>query len=146
MKIINKLSFVSLCCGILFGIGMQVSGMVLPEKVLGFLDVTGEWDISLAFVMGGALAVFLPCYQFIIKGRSHSLIQEPMNLPTKSQIDPPLIIGAICFGIGWGLAGICPAPALTSLAAPHLKLILFIVMLALGQFIARQVKTKYLNP
>ncbi|MEM6294024.1 MAG: YeeE/YedE family protein [Myxococcota bacterium] len=99
--------------GLLFAAGLVLGGMTNPAKVLGFLDVTGAWDPSLAFVMGGAIAVFAPGY-WLMARRSGSLLGDPLNLPTRSTIDARLLVGAALFGVGWGLAGYCPGPALVS--------------------------------
>ncbi len=100
--------------GLIFGIGLLISGMTQPEKIFGFLDIFGRWDPSLAFVMGGALAVAAPGFYFAQK-RGKSAFGEPLALPKKQDIDPRLLSGALIFGIGWGLAGVCPAPAIVNL-------------------------------
>ena len=102
-------------CGLIFGAGLLVSGMVQPTKVLAFLDIFGAWDPSLAVVMAAALAVAIP--GFMLTGRRGQPILARQNfLPTKTQLDAPLLLGAGLFGIGWGLVGLCPGPALESLA------------------------------
>ena len=101
--------------GLLFGLGLSSSGMTQPGKVMGFLDITGAWDPSLAFVMGGALCIFGPTYFFLRPRREQPILAVQFDLPTKTQITPKLGIGAAIFGIGWGLAGFCPGTALTSL-------------------------------
>ena len=106
----DPLAFVA---GLLFAAGLVLGGMTNPAKVLGFLDVAGAWDPSLAFVMGGAIAVFAPSYWRMAR-RSGSLLGDPMHLPTHSTIDARLLVGAALFGVGWGLAGYCPGPALVS--------------------------------
>ena len=117
-------------CGLVFGLGLLVSGMTDPAKVLGFLDVTGHWDPSLAVVMAVALAVALPAFQFA-KGRDVSLFGAPMVLPTATAIDRPLVLGGALFGIGWGLAGLCPGPALVALVTGGAKAWIFgLAMLA----------------
>ena len=118
--------FFALLAGILFGVGLILSGMSEPSKVIGFLDITGNWDPSLAFVLGGAVAVGLLVFPFATK-RQQSLLGEVMHLPTATQIDRRLVIGSITFGIGWGLAGYCPGPALASLAYGGLKPLLFVI-------------------
>lgn len=110
---------VSLLLGLLFGIGLLVSGMSNPAKVLGFLDLAGHWDPSLAFVMGGAVTVGLIGF-FLIRKRKQSVLGNPLQLPTSTHIESRLIIGGGLFGIGWGLAGICPGPALVLPLAGHL--------------------------
>lgn len=124
--------WISLLCGALFGLGLTISGMVLPEKVLGFLDLLGDWDPSLALVMGGALLVFMPGYFWLVKPRERSLLGAPFHLPTKRQIDKRLITGSALFGIGWGLVGICPGPALTSLVTAQWPVLLFVVAMLVG--------------
>lgn len=102
--------------GLVFGLGLLVSGMADPQKVLAFLDLAGPWDPSLALVMGGAIALGLPGFA-LARRRSPSLLGEPMQLPARQAVDAPLLIGSALFGIGWGLAGYCPGPALVGTAA-----------------------------
>lgn len=102
----------SFLMGLLFGIGLIVSGMSNPEKVLGFLDLAGNWNPSLALVMAGAVAVGLAAFRFT-RRRTSTLLGAPLQIPTNRQIDRRLVTGSAIFGIGWGLAGICPGPALT---------------------------------
>jgi uncharacterized protein len=104
----------SLICGLVFGIGLIVSGMVDPGKVLGFLDLAGAWDPSLALVMAGAIAVSLPAFAWARKRRT-ALLGDPMQLPSSSAIDGRLIVGALLFGAGWGIAGFCPGPGIVAL-------------------------------
>lgn len=129
---------IGLISGLLFGAGMIISGMVDPTKVIAFLNVTGNWDPSLAFVMGGALAVFTPFYHFVIKKRSHALNGEKFSYTTKSNIDAKLIVGATLFGVGWGLAGFCPGPAMTSLSGGSLTIIVFMLSMLLGLILAKK--------
>ncbi len=124
--------WISLIFGTLFGLGLTISGMVLPAKVLGFLDVTGDWDPSLALVMGGALLVFIPGYLFLVKPRARSLAGEPFHLSKKRQLDPRLLLGSALFGVGWGLLGICPGPAITALVTGQWQIGLFVVAMLLG--------------
>ena len=114
----------ALIVGLLFGIGLIVAGMTNPAKVQGFLDLAGNWDPSLAFVMGGAILVGLVAFHFAGK-RERSLLGEAMRLPTASQIDRRLVLGGLAFGAGWGLAGFCPGPALASLTTGGSKALLF---------------------
>jgi len=130
---------VSLTAGTLFGAGMIISGMVDPDKVLAFLDVTGHWDPSLAFVMGGALAVFAPFYHLVIKKRKESLNGVGLDSTNDKKVDAKLIIGSSIFGIGWGIAGICPGPAITSLSSGGTEIVVFIIMMFVGMAIAKQV-------
>lgn len=133
----NIFRFSALLSGVLFGSGMVVSGMIDPERVIGFLDVMGSWDPSLAFVMGGALAVFLPCYFMVIKPRKHTLLGNELCIPTKTNIDNKLISGAALFGLGWGLVGICPGPAVTSLALGNTNIVLFVISMVTGSLMAK---------
>ncbi|ANW27289.1 transporter [Vibrio coralliilyticus] len=127
----------ALLSGLLFGIGMALSGMTNPENVIGFLDVTGAWNPSLVFVMGGALLVFAPAYHFLIKSQAKALSGDVLSLPTKVQLDGKLISGAALFGVGWGLAGICPGPAITSLAFGNLDIAIFIASMVSGSLLAK---------
>jgi uncharacterized membrane protein YedE/YeeE len=107
----NLIAFV---IGLIFGAGLLISGMTQPEKIFGFLDIFGRWDPSLIFVMGGALMV--AAIGFVAAGRrGKSLLGDPLSLPSKNEIDPRLLAGAAIFGVGWGLAGVCPAPAIVNL-------------------------------
>jgi len=114
----------ALAVGLVFGIGLIVSGMTNPAKVQGFLDLAGNWDPSLAFVMGGAILVGLVAFRLAGK-RERSLLGEAMRLPTATAIDRRLVLGSLAFGAGWGLAGFCPGPALASLATGGTKPMLF---------------------
>jgi len=107
-------NFFALLSGLTFGLGLIVSGMTNPAKVLGFLDIAGEWDPSLILVMGGAIFVGLIAFA-LAKKRGASFLGLPMQLPTARQFDRRLILGSLTFGVGWGLAGICPGPALVLL-------------------------------
>ncbi|WP_434356410.1 YeeE/YedE family protein [Parasalinivibrio latis] len=131
----NALTLTSaLCCGFLFGTGMVFSGMVDPGKVQGFLDVTGKWDPSLAFVMVGAIGVFAPVYHLVIRRRSCALNGFHIAQPGHRQITLKLVGGAALFGIGWGLAGICPGPALTALGSGLVQPLIFVVGLMAGLY------------
>ena len=124
----------SLLAGLVFGLGLIISGMADPSKVLGFLDLAGNWDPSLAFVMGGALLVGSLAFPFAVK-RPQSLLGEAMRLPTATKIDWRLVLGSLTFGVGWGLAGYCPGPALVSLAQGGAKPLLFFVAMIAGMLI-----------
>ena len=117
--------------GLVFGFGLIVSGMTNPEKVLDFLDLSGAWDPSLALVMGGAIAVGLAAFT-LAKKRTQSLLGLPMQLPTAKQIDWRLVGGSLSFGLGWGLAGICPGPALVLLGAGVSKGMIFVAAMLAG--------------
>jgi uncharacterized membrane protein YedE/YeeE len=114
----------ALFVGLVFGIGLIVSGMTNPAKVQGFLDLAGNWDPSLAFVMGGAILVGLIAFRFASK-RERSLLGDVMRLPTATQIDRRLVLGGLAFGAGWGLAGYCPGPVLASLVVGGAKPLIF---------------------
>jgi uncharacterized protein len=125
----------SLAAGILFGLGLSIAEMTNPARVVGFLDITGRWDPTLLCVMGGALAVTLPLFPWIQK-RQKSLLGEPIQLPIATRIDSRLIIGAALFGVGWGLGGLCPGPALANLAGATAGIILFVSAMIAGQLLA----------
>jgi uncharacterized membrane protein YedE/YeeE len=121
----------SFLTGLIFGLGLIVSGMANPAKVLGFLDLGGAWDPSLAFVMAGAIAVASGAYAFAGR-RTATLIGEPMRLPASRTIDRRLVVGSVVFGIGWGLAGFCPGPALVALGAGKIKAAVFVAAMLGG--------------
>ena len=121
----------ALIAGLVFGLGLILSGMTNPAKVIGFLDLAGDWDPSLAFVMAGAIAVsFLPFR--IARNRSMALLGGPIRLPTATDIDRRLVLGSLAFGAGWGLAGYCPGPALASLLSGGAKPLLFVISMLAG--------------
>jgi uncharacterized membrane protein YedE/YeeE len=126
--------FIEFAIGLLFGIGLLLSGMTDPGKVLGFLDLAGAWDPSLALVMGGAVAVGLLAYA-IARRRSTTLLGGAMQLPEGRDIDRPLVVGSLVFGIGWGLAGFCPGPALVAMAAGYWQAALFVVAMVAGMLL-----------
>jgi hypothetical protein len=117
--------------GLVFGLGLILSGMTDPSKVLGFLDLAGRWDPSLAFVMGGAILVGLVAFRAAGR-RERSLLGEAMRLPTATRIDRRLVLGSLAFGAGWGLAGFCPGPALASLATGGAKPLVFALAMLAG--------------
>lgn len=121
----------SLLCGLIFGAGLLISGMVQPTKVLAFLDIFGAWDPSLAVVMMAALAVSAPGFM-LVKGRSQPLLAARSFWPARNDIDRPLVIGSAMFGAGWGLVGLCPGPALESLATLSPSVIVFVAAMAAG--------------
>lgn len=121
----------ALLVGLVFGIGLIVSGMTDPSKVLGFLDLAGNWDPSLAFVMGGAIVVGLGAFR-LAGGRPKAILGAEMRLPTATHIDKRLVLGGLAFGIGWGLAGFCPGPALTSLTTGGSKALIFVAAMVAG--------------
>lgn len=117
--------------GLLFGLGLILSGMTDPGKVLGFLDLFGQWDPSLAFVMGGAIAVGVFAFA-LAKQRTRNFLGGAMHLPKATQIDKRLVIGSLTFGVGWGLAGFCPGPGLVSMASGEAKGLVFVVAMVAG--------------
>jgi uncharacterized membrane protein YedE/YeeE len=137
----------SLVAGLLFGIGLIVSGMADPAKVLGFLDLAGAWDPSLALVMAGAIAVGAVAF-WIAGKRTLSLLGLKMNLPSARQIDRRLVSGSLLFGIGWGIAGFCPGPALVALGMGQAKAAVFVLAMLAGMLLfeavehARRVPTR----
>ncbi|HEY5804117.1 MAG TPA: YeeE/YedE family protein [Lysobacter sp.] len=122
--------------GALFGLGLAVSGMTNPDKVLNFLDVAGHWDPSLALVMGAALAVSLPGFAWA-RRRGCALTGEPLPAPPASTIDRRLLFGSALFGFGWGVAGYCPGPALANLAHGTLEAVVFVTAMLAGSQLAR---------
>lgn len=122
---------ISLLSGLVFGIGLIVSGMADPKKVLGFLDLAGSWDPSLAFVMIGAIAVGVIAFS-VARRRTLSLTGAKMRLPTARDIDARLVVGSLLFGVGWGVAGFCPGPALVALGVGELKAVIFVAAMLLG--------------
>lgn len=125
----------SFALGVLFAFGLAISEMIDPARVTGFLDIFGRWDPTLLFVMGGALAVTLTLFPWIQK-RERSLLGEPFHMPAQSHIEARLIIGAAIFGIGWGLAGLCPGPAIAGLASGSGGVLLFVLAMIAGQWLA----------
>lgn len=130
-------------CGVLFAVGLIVSQMVNPAKVLNFLDVAGQWDPTLAFVMGGAVLVTFPMFRLILK-RPHPLFDRTFYVPNRQDIDGRLITGAILFGVGWGMAGLCPGPALTALASGLLPVFGFVASMAVGALMYHILQERYL--
>lgn len=126
--------FMAFLTGLLFGLGLILSGMTDPSKVIGFLDLAGNWDPSLAFVMGGAILVGSVAFRFA-RGRARAWLGDVMRIPTARQIDRRLVLGSLAFGIGWGLAGYCPGPALTSLAQGGSKPLIFVAAMLSGMAI-----------
>jgi uncharacterized protein len=122
--------------GLLFGMGLWISGMSHPVKVLNFLDVTGTWDPSLLLVLGGASGVAMIAFRFVMK-RPSALFGNAMQVPASEAIDTPLVAGALLFGIGWGIGGYCPGPALTALSTFGLDTIVFVIAMAGGHLMHR---------
>ncbi|PXW16475.1 YeeE/YedE family protein [Paraburkholderia caballeronis] len=126
----------SLASGLLFGFGLALSGMTRPLKVLGFLDVAGHWDPSLIFVLGGAVVVATIGFR-LARRRASPLFAASFELPAKRAIDKPLLGGALLFGIGWGIAGYCPGPAIAQLAAPNVETLYFLPAMVAGWWLYR---------
>jgi uncharacterized membrane protein YedE/YeeE len=128
--------------GTLFGVGLALSQMTNPERVIGFLDITGRWDPTLALVMAGALIVTLPGFYLVLR-RGQPVIDRQFHLPTQSKIDRRLLFGAALFGVGWGLAGMCPGPALAALVSGQTGLFLFVGAMIAGQWLASRITRHY---
>jgi uncharacterized membrane protein YedE/YeeE len=126
--------FISLVCGLIFGVGLIAGGMTDPTKVQGFLDLFGAWDPSLAFVMGGAVLVGMAGF-WRAKKRDHAWSGDPIDLPTLQIINMRLIVGGMLFGIGWGIGGFCPGPAITSLGAGFAPAIWFVCAMLAGMWL-----------
>ena len=134
-----KSNIAAFICGILFSIGLGISGMTQPQKVIGFLDVLGEWDPSLVFVMGGAVISYLLLQLLIQRRFSKPMLGETFQIPSRKDLDRSLIFGALLFGMGWGLGGYCPGPAITTLGSGSLNAMLFMVAMAMGMLLADRV-------
>ena len=126
---------VSLFCGIIFGIGLVISEMINPAKVLSFLNIFGEWDPSLAFVMIGALVISTPFFH-LFKKKDKPIFATNFLISNATEIDKKLIIGSILFGAGWGLVGLCPGPAISSLALLNISSIAFVFWMSMGFYVA----------
>ena len=130
--------FIALLAGMIFGAGLLISGMMNPEKVIGFLDIFGEWDASLMFVMGSALLVTIPAFKLILR-RERPVLNDGFTLPTKQSLDMSLLVGAAIFGIGWGLYGYCPGPAISSLASLNAAGFVFVPSMLAGMWLVNVV-------
>lgn len=135
----------SFVVGLVFGLGLLVSRMVDPAKVLGFLDLAGDWDPSLALVMVGAIAIGAVGFT-LARRRPQALLGGPMRLPVARQIDRRLVVGSALFGMGWGLAGFCPGPALTALGMGQSKALLFVLAMLAGMGIYEYLERRRLAP
>ena len=129
---------VSLFCGIIFGIGLVISQMINPAKVLGFLNLFGEWDPSLAFVMIGALIVSSPLFH-LFKNKEKPIFSTSFSISENKEIDKRLIIGSILFGAGWGLVGLCPGPAISSIVLFNVSSVTFVFSMFIGFYIASKI-------
>ncbi|MBM4252609.1 MAG: YeeE/YedE family protein [Deltaproteobacteria bacterium] len=126
-----KVLFAAFLSAFVFGIGLALAGMTLPAKVVGFLDITGTWDPSLALVMVGAIAVHAVTYRLIMK-RPSPILSAKFLVPTRRDLDAQLVVGSLLFGVGWGLGGLCPGPALVALATGNLKVVVFVASMCGG--------------
>jgi len=131
----NKI-IIALLGGILFGLGLSLSQMINPNKVLAFLDITGNWDPSLAFVMIGALTVAMPAFRIVLN-RQKPLLDDGFHVSHKTTIDKPLLFGAAIFGVGWGMSGYCPGPAVTSMGFGNLEAFVMVASIYAGFFSER---------
>lgn len=123
--------------GVLFGFGLIISGMSNPQKVLNFLDITGNWDPSLIFVMGGAVIVGLGGF-YLASKRTEAFFGGVLHIPSRRDISKPLIIGSLIFGAGWGIAGFCPGPAIVAVGAGHLKALVFVLAMLAGMSLCKR--------
>jgi uncharacterized membrane protein YedE/YeeE len=128
--------------GVIFGLGLAVSEMTDPARVTGFLDPAGAWDPTLVFVMGGALAVTSPGFALILR-RPRPLLSAQFIRPTKKDIDAPLVGGAAIFGVGWGLSGFCPGPAIAALSTLSPSVAVFVAAMIAGQWLASRVELRF---
>jgi len=131
-----KRAIVAFVCGLVFGAGLIISQMINPAKVIGFLDVTGKWDPSLALVMAGAVAVFGVLYRLALR-QGTPLLAPQFTLPEKDSVDAPLMVGALVFGVGWGLGGFCPGPAIVSAAFGDARVWVFVAAIIAGMLLYR---------
>ncbi|WP_231757106.1 YeeE/YedE family protein [Microbulbifer elongatus] len=132
----NRVTVSAFASGLIFSVGLLLSGMANPEKVLGFLDLFGAWDPSLALVMGGAIAVGLPVFTLARK-RERALLGGEIHLPTKRSLDRRLVLGSLAFGVGWGLAGFCPGPGIVATGALQPGAAVFVLAMLAGMFFFR---------
>lgn len=131
-----KRAIVAFSCGLVFGAGLVISQMSNPAKVIGFLDITGNWDPSLALVMAGAVAVFGALYRLALR-QGTPLLAPRFMLPEKDSLDAPLMVGALIFGVGWGLGGFCPGPAIVSAAFGDTRVWAFVAAMIGGMLVYR---------
>lgn len=130
-------NFIALISGLLFSLGLGLSGMMDPKKVISFLDVTRVWDPSLAFVMGGALAITVITFRFILK-RKNPICDQDFSLPKLNVITKRLVVGSALFGIGWGLAGLCPGPAIANIFSGNLMIVGFVALMIISMIITEK--------
>ena len=138
------LLIISFFIGLLFSLGLTISGLINPSKVIGFLDIFGNWQPDLVFVMGGAVLTNIILFRFVLK-RKNPLLATNFSIPNKSNIDLKLVLGSSLFGIGWGIVGICPGPGLVNITSGGESILIFIVSLLSGMFIFQLVQRKLLK-
>ena len=139
-----KSNIAALISGLLFGIGLAISGMTRPGKVQGYLDIFGDWDLSLVFVMAGAIAFNIIAFRLVLK-RANPLFAEKFHIPTRKDITWPLVLGSAAFGIGWGLGGYCPGPGIVSIASFDERALTFAGALVVGiwmRFLQNKITTR----
>ena len=136
----NKI-LIALISGIIFGLGLSLSQMINPEKVISFLDISGDWDPSLAFVMMGALAVTFISFKWVLN-RSEPILESGFHLSKRSEIDKALLGGAAIFGIGWGMSGFCPGPAVASLGLGSIEAVVMVLSIYLGFFCQKWISNR----
>ena len=134
-------NFFSLLSGFIFGLGLTISSMTNPAKVIGFLDITGNWDPSLMFVMIGAIVVSAPIF-YLLRNKTKPLFELNFEIPTVKNLDKQLILGSALFGMGWGIVGFCPGPAISSLFLLNPLSILFVISMIVGFYSSRIIPTK----
>lgn len=137
----NKATISAFISGLVFSFGLLLSGMANPEKVLGFLDLFGAWDPSLALVMGGAIAVGLPAFM-LAKKRQTAILGDAIQLPGKRELDKRLILGSLVFGVGWGLAGFCPGPGIVATGALEVGGLVFVLAMVAGMLAFRLLESR----
>jgi uncharacterized protein len=135
-----KANLAAFAAGVVFAIGLCVAGMTLPSKIVGFLDFAGQWDASLAFVIAGAVAVYAVIYRWAARQEA-PLLAPKFSIPSRNDIDGSLIGGAALFGVGWGLGGFCPGPAIAALAWAASPVIIFIVAMCVGMYLHAWIST-----
>jgi hypothetical protein len=135
-------NMITFSAGLIFGLGLIISGMTNPSKVIGFLDLAGKWDPSLAFVMLGAIAVAFFAFRRA-EAKALTVFDEPMHLPAKTHITKELVIGSMLFGAGWALAGFCPGPAIVALGAGYQQALIFVIAMLLGMAAHEYLYEKY---
>lgn len=139
MRSSNANAIVAYAGGLVFALGLGISGMTLPAKVIGFLDVSGAWDPSLALVMAGAVLTYALMYRLVLR-RGHAIWAPSLHISTRRDVDRRLLVGAMLFGVGWGLSGFCPGPALTSLASMNIVVLVFVLAMLSGMYMHRGVE------